>query len=54
MKRKGESGSTIEVLQKLKYDKDESKVDYIEELNILKLIWEHSCGIKSLKTGCRE
>jgi hypothetical protein len=32
-KEQGESGSTIEVLEKLKYDKDVSKVDYSEELS---------------------
>lgn len=39
-KEYGESSFTIEVLEKLKYDKDESKVDYSEELNILKMIWD--------------
>lgn len=39
-KEHGESSFTIEILEKLKYDKDESKVDYSEELTILKMIWE--------------
>jgi hypothetical protein len=39
-KEQGESNFTIEILEKLKYDEDESKTDYSEELNILKLIWE--------------
>lgn len=30
----------IEVLEKLEYDKDESKTDYSEELSIMKIIWE--------------
>lgn len=30
----------IEVLEKLKYSKDESKTDYTEELDILKMEWE--------------
>ena len=30
----------IEVLELLKYDKDESKTDYSEELAILKMVWE--------------
>jgi len=30
----------IEVLEKLEYDKDESKTDYSEELSIMKVIWE--------------
>lgn len=36
----GESDFTLEILEKLKYDEDESKTDYSEELNILKLMWE--------------
>lgn len=39
-KEHGESSFTIEILEKLKYDEDETKVDYSEELNILKLIWQ--------------
>lgn len=39
-KEQGESGFTIEILENLKYDKDELKIDYSEELNILKMIWE--------------
>ena len=30
----------IEVLEKLKYDKDETKTDYTEELSIMKMLWE--------------
>lgn len=36
----GEGSFTIEVLEQLKYDKDESKTDYSEELAILKMVWE--------------
>lgn len=39
-KRDGDSAFTIEVLEILPYDEDESKVDYREELEILKVIWE--------------
>lgn len=39
-KEDGESGFTMEILEKLKYDKDETKDDYSEELSILKMIWE--------------
>lgn len=46
-KENGEAGFTIDILDKLEYDKDETKVDYSEELNILKLIWEE----KLLKQG---
>lgn len=36
----GEGNFTIEILENLKYDKDESKTDYSEELALLKMIWE--------------
>lgn len=39
-KEKGEQSFTIEILEKLKYDEDESKSDYGEELEILKMIWK--------------
>lgn len=39
-KEHGESSFTIEMLEKLKYDKDEAKTDYSEELSILKMLWE--------------
>jgi len=43
----GKSGFTVEILENFKYDKDESKTDYSEELNILKMIVEE----KLLKEG---
>jgi hypothetical protein len=30
----------IEILERLKYDEDESKTDYTEELELMKMIWE--------------
>ncbi len=39
-KENGEMAFTIEILEKLEYDKDESKEDYSEELALLKMIWE--------------
>lgn len=36
----GSGDFTIEVLENLQYDKDESKTDYTEELALLQLIWE--------------
>lgn len=42
----GKSSFTIEILEKLEYDKDETKEDYSEELNILKLIWEERLAKK--------
>ena len=35
----GESSFTIEVLDELEYDKDETKTDYTEDLQTLKNIW---------------
>ncbi|MDD4781206.1 MAG: GIY-YIG nuclease family protein [Tissierellia bacterium] len=48
-KEYGESSFIIEVLEELKYDKDESKVDYSEELNILKMIWDEKLSKNGLK-----
>jgi len=39
-KELGAENFTIEVLELLKYDKDESKTDYSEELAILRMMWE--------------
>lgn len=36
----GEDRFEMEILEKLKYDKDESKTDYSEELDILQMMWE--------------
>lgn len=36
----GEQNFTIDILEKLKYDEDESKSDYSEDLEILKMIWK--------------
>lgn len=38
----------IEVLELLKYDKDESKLDYSEELAILKMVWEEKLNDQKL------
>jgi hypothetical protein len=39
-KEYGSDAFTIEVLETLKYDKDEIKTDYTEELTLLQMIWE--------------
>jgi hypothetical protein len=39
-KELGEDGFTIEILEKLEYDKDASKTDYSEELELLKMMCE--------------
>jgi len=42
-KEHGESSFTVKILERLKYDEDESKIDYSEEIKILKMIWECKC-----------
>lgn len=36
----GSENFTIDILERLEYDKDESKTDYTEELALLQMIWE--------------
>lgn len=36
----GSDNFTIEILENLKYDKDETKTDYSEELKVMQFIWE--------------
>jgi len=36
----GAESFTIEILENLEYDKDESKTDYSEDLSLLNMIWE--------------
>lgn len=36
----GKDNFTIEILEKLEYDKDEAKTDYGEELEILEMEWK--------------
>lgn len=48
-KEKGESGFTIEILEKLKYDTEEGKTNYSEELNIIKMIWEDKLCKREMK-----
>src|SRR5690606_34501531 len=43
----GEDSITIEILERLEYDKDETKTDYSEELEILEMEWRD----KLLKQG---
>lgn len=38
-REQGAAGFSIEVLERLDYDKDEAKTDYSEELELLRLIW---------------
>ena len=39
-KEYGKEGFSVEILEKLDYDKDESKTDYEEDLTLLEMIWE--------------
>jgi hypothetical protein len=39
-KESGEANFTIEVLDTLKYDPDETKTDYSDDLEMLKTIWK--------------
>ncbi|KJS83827.1 MAG: hypothetical protein JM58_11900 [Peptococcaceae bacterium BICA1-8] len=36
----GAENFTIEILENLEYDKDESKTDYTEDLALLQMMWE--------------
>lgn len=48
-KENGEESFTIEILENLKYDKDESKTDYSEDLAILKMIWEEKLSKQGIE-----
>lgn len=43
----GASNFTVQVLENLEYDKDESKTDYSEELALLRMIWEERLAKES-------
>lgn len=45
----GEANFTFEILEKLEYDKDESKTDYSEELAVLQMIWEEKLTKEGLE-----
>ncbi len=42
------SGFEIKILEKIEYDEDESKTDYTEELELLKMIWVDRLAEKSI------
>lgn len=44
-----EANFSIEILEKLEYDKDESKTDYTEELTLLQMIWEEKLAVEGLE-----
>ena len=45
----GQEQFEIEILEILQYDKDESKTDYSEELNIMKIVWEEKLTKQNLE-----
>jgi hypothetical protein len=45
----GSDNFTIEILENLEYDKDESKTDYKEELTLLQIIWEEKLAKQKLE-----
>lgn len=48
-KELGESKFTIEILENLEYDKDESKTDYSEDLALMQMIWEEKLTREGLE-----
>ncbi len=45
----GSENFTIEILENLEYDKDESKTDYTEDLALLQMIWEEKLVKENIK-----
>jgi hypothetical protein len=45
----GENNFDIRILEKLAYDKDESKTDYSEELRIMDIIWSEKQSYKNME-----
>ncbi len=48
-KEQGEKNFTIDILEKLEYDKEESKTDYKDELALLLMIWQEKLVEESLE-----
>jgi hypothetical protein len=47
-KELGADNFTMEILEQLEYDKDESKTDYQEELALLQMIWEEKLAKENM------
>lgn len=45
----GEANFTIEILENLEYDKDESKTDYSDDLAILQMVWEEKFSKENIE-----
>lgn len=52
-KKFGAANFDIKILEYLKYDKDESKTDYTEELSLLKMIWEENLLKQDMEFYCK-
>ena len=48
-KKEGEENFIIEILEILEYDKDESKTDYGEELEVMKYVWQEKLGKENVE-----
>ena len=48
-KEYGAESFTIEILEHLEYDKDESKTDYSDELAILQMIWAEKLAKENME-----
>jgi len=44
----GPDNFVIEILENLEYDRDESKTDYSEELEVLQMIWEEKLSNENM------
>lgn len=45
----GSENFTIEILENLEYDKDESKTDYTEDLALLQMLWEEKLSEEKIE-----
>ncbi|HHU33300.1 MAG TPA: GIY-YIG nuclease family protein, partial [Clostridia bacterium] len=45
----GEKSFTIEVLEELEYEKDESKTDYSDDLALLEMVWQEKLAEQGLE-----
>lgn len=45
----GPENFTIEILENLEYDKDESKTDYSGELEVLQMLWEEKLAGENME-----
>lgn len=48
-KKYGAENFEIKILDELKYDEDESKTDYSEELDIMRMIWDEKLSKQNIE-----